>query len=318
MTIEPKIYVLYENEDWLPPFTYELDLAGIPYETWFVHRGHIDIQEEPPHGIFLNKMSPSSHTRGHIESVDLTRETLGWLESYGRRVINGTRAFALEVSKVQQYAALERAGIRTPRTLAVAGTSKDLKSAARKMSLPFITKHNRGGKGMGVQLFNSLDEFDLYADSEQFEKPRDNITLLQEYIQSPQPFITRIEIVNGEFQYAIRSDTSRGFLLCPADGCHEEDENFNSQSLFSLREEFDHTIVDRYIEFMKENEIELAGIEFVEDEDGNQITYDVNTTTNYSPAVEEEHDLNGNRVLARFLGSELKMRYPALEKQPAL
>lgn len=315
MSIQPKVYILFENEEWLPPFTFELDLAGVPYEKWFVQRGHIDIQEEPPHGVFLNKMSPSSHTRGHFESVDFTREILGWLESHGRRVVNGTKAFALEVSKVQQYAALERAGIRTPKTLAVAGTSKELKDAARKMPLPFITKHNRGGKGLGVKLFYSLQEFDSYVESEEFEEPRDNITLLQEYIQSPEPFITRVEIVDGQFQYAIRSDTSRGFLLCPADGCHEEDEAFNSQNLFSLREEFDRAIVDQYVEFMKQNEIELAGIEFVEDESGNQITYDVNSTTNYSPAVEEQHNLNGNRAVAEFLARELRKLQPVAKTE---
>ena len=45
----------------------------------------------------------------------------------------------------------------------------------------------------------------------------DHITLLQEYIESPDPSITRVEIVDGQFLYAIRSDTSRGFQLCPAE-----------------------------------------------------------------------------------------------------
>lgn len=87
------------------------------------------------------------------------------------------------------------------------------------MPLPFITKHNRGGKGLGVQLFKTLEAFDAYVDSEEFVPPPDHITLLQEYIEAPEPYITRVEFVAGEFLYAIRSNTTQGFQLCPAERC---------------------------------------------------------------------------------------------------
>jgi len=319
-----KIYTLYENPDWMEPILRELDRAGLPHEEWFIQTGHFDLDEEPPEGIFFNRMSASSHMRGHLASVDFTRELLAWLESYGRRVINGSRAFALEISKVRQYEALRRAGLRTPHTIAVAGGSEALKEAARKMPLPFITKHNRGGKGLGVQLFRSLEAFDAYVDSPEFVPPPDYITLLQEYIESPEPFITRVEIVDGEFLYAIKSDTSRGFQLCPAERCEtgdvfcpaadvSADGNLDRQSLFSLREGFDDPIIQKYIAFMRDNEIDVAGIEFIEDKQGHKITYDVNGTTNYSPGVEERHGLNGMAAVVRFLARELE----AVERRKA-
>ncbi len=310
-----KVYVLFENPDWLPPLIRELDRAGLPYEEWFIHTGNFDLDQAPPEGIFLNRMSPSSHTRGHIESVDYMRELIGWLESYDRRVINGSRAFALEISKVRQYAALRKAGIRTPHTIAVSGYGEELKRAARQMPMPFITKHNRGGKGLGVQLFRSLDVFDAYVDSADFEVPRDHITLLQEYVEPKEPFITRVEIVDGKFLYAIKSDTSRGFQLCPAELCEPGDafcpandqtnNGADRQSLFELRESFDDPIIEQYIDFMHQNQIDLAGIEFIEDRFGNKITYDINGTTNYSPGVEEKYGLNGMAAVARFLEREL-------------
>jgi hypothetical protein len=312
-----KLYILYENPDWLPPLIRELERVRLPYAEWFIQQGHFDLSEEPPEGIFLNRMSPSSHTRGHLESVDFTGELLVWLESHGRRVINGSRAFALEMSKVRQYEALRKAGLRTPHTIAVAGGSEALKEAARKMPLPFITKHNRGGKGLGVQLFRSLEAFDQYVDSSEFVDPPDHITLLQEYVEPKEPFVTRVEIVHEEFLYAIKSDTSRGFELCPAERCEtgdafcpttDESANGNSdrQSLFSLREGFDGPIIEKYIQFMRENAIDLAGIEFIEDRHGNKITYDVNGTTNYSPGVEERHGLNGWARVVEFLARELE------------
>jgi glutathione synthase/RimK-type ligase-like ATP-grasp enzyme len=307
---EPKIYILYENDAWLPPLTRELEKAKLPYQTWMIHTGSFDLSEEPPIGIFLNRMSPSSHTRDHRESVDFTREMLVWLESHGRRVINGSRAFSLEISKVRQYESLREFGIQTPHTLVVAGVGKSLKDAATKIETPFITKHNRGGKGLGVRLFRSHHEFEEYIDSPEFEYPIDNITLLQEYIEAPEPYITRVEIVDGQFLYAIRSDTSWGFLLCPADGCApEESLPIDPQSLFSPREDFDDPLVDQYIQFMQANGLDLAGIEFIEDCNGRKVTYDVNGTTNYSPAVEERNGLNGMAAVASLLRRELDTLY---------
>lgn len=310
-----KIYILYENPDWLPPLVRALERESLPYETWFVQTGHFDLDATPPEGVFFNRMSPSSHTRGHIESVEFMRELLVWLESYGRRVINGSQAFALEISKIRQYAALKRCGIRTPHTLAVVGGPPQLKAAARQMPLPFITKHNRGGKGLGVQLLRSLEAFDAYVESLEFTPPIDHITLLQEYIESSEPYITRVEFVDGKFLYAIRSNTSKGFQLCPAERCEtgdafcpasETSTTPDRQNLFELRESFDDPILKQYSEFVRAYGFDLVGIEFIEDKDGAKVTYDVNGTTNYSPGVEERHGLNGWAAVTRMLARELE------------
>ena len=69
-------------------------------------------------------------------------------------MVNGPGALDLEISKVRQYAALERHGIATPRTVLVAGRG-NIRAAARQhfAGQPVILKPNRGGKGLGVQLF---------------------------------------------------------------------------------------------------------------------------------------------------------------------
>ena len=103
-------HIIYENEDWMPPLRTALDDAGIPYDEWFINEGHFDVTGTPPEGVFINRMSASSHTRGHTAGVAHTRQLLAWLERHGRRVINGQHAFELEISKVKQHAALEQAG----------------------------------------------------------------------------------------------------------------------------------------------------------------------------------------------------------------
>ncbi len=321
--MEPKIYVLYENEEWMPPLREALKQQELPFEEWFVDSGVLDLHEEPPPGVFFNRMSPSAHTRGHARGLALTGSLLAWLEGYGRRVINGSRAWDLEVSKVRQYQQLRRFGIETPHTLAVVGGPEELKEAARRMPLPFITKHNCSGKGLGVFLFRSLEEFDRYVESEAFVPSPDGVTLLQEYIEPREAFITRVEIVGGEFQYAIKADTSRGFQLCPSDRCETGDAfcpttdravsadgegEFNRQSLFDLRKDLsaDDPLVQRYFAFTRAVGLDIAGIEFVEDRNGRRVTYDVNANTNYSPGVEERYGLDAWGAVARLLARELE------------
>src|SRR5262245_13789959 len=201
------VHVLYETPAWLPQLCAGLEAEGLPYRLHEVWRGTLDLASEPEPGIYLNRMSPSSHTRGHLESVDLMVELLAWLEHHGRRVINGSRPFALEISKVKQDLALQRHGILTPRTVMAVGR-EELLRAASSFDGPFITKHNQGGKGLGIRLFQSADELASYLDSDEFDPGPRGQVLLQQYIRPRELFITRVEILGGRFLYALRSDTS--------------------------------------------------------------------------------------------------------------
>jgi hypothetical protein len=298
-----KVHVLHENPDWFAPISAALEKAGVPYEQWLIGDGLLDLDEAPPPGVFWSRMSASSHTRGHSRAKDHARAVLSWLESAGRRVVNGRAALELEVSKVAQLAALQAAGFDVPRTLAVAGTA-ELPAAARKLPAPFISKHNQGGKGLGVRLFSGLEEFEAYLASPGFAAPVDGITLLQEYVPAAEPFITRAEIVGGAFVYAITADTARGgFELCPADACAADAPSSpGPPSLFALREGFDHPITRRYEEFARRHGVEIAGFEFIETADGRMVTYDVNTTTNYNAQIEAAAPRPALPQVAEFLG----------------
>jgi len=308
-----KVHVLHENPDWFAPVAAALDAAGVPHEQWLLGDAVLDLDEEPPRGVYWSRMSASSHTRGHPHAKDQTRGVLSWLEAHGRRVVNGRRVLELEMSKVEQLVALRAAGFDVPRTVAVAGRS-ELAAAARKLAAPFIGKHNQGGKGLGVRLFGSHDEFDAYLASAGYEPPVDGITLLQEYLDATEPRITRAEIVGGEFIYAITADTALGgFQLCPADACAVPARGDDppeppavggapAANLFALRENFDHPITGRYVDFARRNGIEIAGFEFIETADGRLVTYDINTTTNYNAGIEAVAPRSAQRAVAAYLG----------------
>lgn len=316
-----KIYVIHENDAWVEPLRAAFDELRLPFEEWFLSEGLLDLAAVPPSGVFYNRMSASSHTRGHRYAAEYTAGVLAWLESHRRRVINDSRALQLEVSKIAQYAALSRYGIRTPRTLAAVGRSH-LIAAARQMAGPFITKHNRAGKGLGVHLFQTAAALESHVDSLAFEDSVDGITLIQEYIEAPEPFITRVEFVGGRFLYAVRVDTSLGFELCPADACQVGDtfcpvgEGANAAPgapvavapRFRIIENFRHPIVERYRKFIADNGIGIAGIEFIADRAGEIYTYDVNTNTNYNSDAEAAAGIYGMRAIASYLGGELQRR----------
>lgn len=316
----PKIYVIHENDAWVEPLRTAFVELGLPYEEWFLSEGLLDLSEVPPEGVFYNRMSASSHTRDHRYAAELTGGVLAWLESHGRRVVNDSRALRLEISKVAQYEALRRYGIRTPRTIAAVGR-RHIVEAARRMPGPFITKHNRAGKGLGVKLFQSAAAIEAHVNGYEFEDSVDGITLIQEYIRAPQPFITRVEFVGGELLYAVRVDTSLGFELCPADVCQVGDafcpvgeqaslpaqaSPASATPRFRIVQGFTSPLVERYKRFLADNGVGVAGIEFIEDERGEVYTYDVNTNTNYNPAAEAQAGLYGMRAIAAYLGKELR------------
>lgn len=307
-----KIYVLHENDEWTGHLTERLEELELPYELWHLDEGTLDLTSEPPEGVFYNRISASSHTRDHRYAPEFTEAVLAWLERHGRTVINGSRALRLEVSKVNQYMALNQAGIQTPKTITAVGKNNILKAADQLNLDSFITKHNRAGKGQGVQLFHSKRALEEYLEGPSFEEPVDGITLLQQYIEAPESYIIRHEFVGGKFVYGVKVDTSEGFELCPADACTIEDlycptdgEAEEPKAKFEILENYRPAIIDQYEAFLRENNIGVAAIEAIQDKDGNLYSYDVNTNTNYNSDAEAKAGVYGMLELAKYLEEQL-------------
>jgi glutathione synthase/RimK-type ligase-like ATP-grasp enzyme len=144
-----KIHILHENDQWSTPLFGALEARELPYESWYLEEGRVDPGSTPPGGVFYNRMSASAHTRGHRYAPELTRQVLAWLEAYHRRVVNGSRALALEIDKMGQYRALAAAGIRVPRTLA--GVGRGTERIRRTADAA-----ERGSLGSGVRALQQI------------------------------------------------------------------------------------------------------------------------------------------------------------------
>lgn len=290
------IFILHENEEWVVPLRAEFAQRGVEVHEWFLHEDYVSFEKVPKPGVYYNRMSASSHTRGHRFAPELTRMALTWLEHAGDTqvvTVNGLKALYLETCKLSQYAALQKAGIRTPKTRAVVGRGQISIAAEDFDQWPVILKPNRGGKGLGVMKFEDAAALSRYVEGPDYAEPLDGIWLLQEFIQSVEPFITRCEFVGQRFLYAVQVDTSTGFELCPADVCAVGDaacpvgEAAVTPAKFVLSERYHgHSVIGQLETFMRNAEIDVAGIELIEDKYGDVYAYDVNTNTNYNQAAE--------------------------------
>jgi len=309
-----KIYVIHENEDWLIPLRVAFNKLDLPYEEWFINDLTLDLSAAPPEGIFYNRMSASAHTRDHRYAPEMTANILAWLERHGRQVINGRKALQLELRKAEQYIALQNLGILHPKTI-VSNTIQSLSSAVDQLDkFPFILKPNRGGKGTGVQLFQTKESLLQSIEDNQIGESLDGIWLIQEYIKPANGRIVRAEFVGGNFLYAVSIDASNGFQLCPADSCNIEDVfcpaggGKASSNKFVILDHYHNEDLDKYASFLRSNDIGVGALEYVEDEQGQKWVYDVNTNTNYNSGAEQQSRLRkeGMFEIAKLLGNHLK------------
>ncbi len=320
MTGQAKVYVIHENSEWLPPLRNGFEDLGTPYEEWLLDKTTVNLAEAPPEGVFFNRMSASNYTRGHYHSNQSTDIVLRWLEAYGRRVINGSSVLSLEFSKAAQQVLLDRFGITTPRTIVAVGRDRIVEAAREFGTTPFFVKPNQGGKGLGVQLFDSAEDLEAALAGGQFPDSVDDVWLIQDQIETTDDFITRAEFVGGKFVYAVKVFSGGSFELCPADACNVDFADFcpaesneveaapvEAGPRFEIAEGFEDPLIEQLEAFLAANSIEVAGVEFIRRPDGVPVVYDVNTNTNYNAGAEETAGIEsgGMKEIARFLTGEL-------------
>ena len=307
-----RIFVIHENEEWLPPLAAALDAKGLEWAELFMSGQFVDLSQTPEDGVYYNRMSASSWTRGHGAAPQLTLALLENLEARGRRVVNKGRALDMEISKARQAVVLERHNIRTPRSILAAGT-RAVAQAARTFDGPVILKPDCGGKGAGVQLFESGALLAENAEAGILGLDPETTMLVQAYIQPKEPFIIRNEFVGGKHLYSVRVDTTGGFELCPADACEIGDaacpvgEEADQPNKFKVMPDFTHPEIAKFEAMLASENIEIAGVEFLFDAKGDAWTYDININTNYNGQAEAQAgiadtDRSGMRAVASFLG----------------
>ncbi len=147
------------------------------------------------------------------------------LKRLGVPTINGYDAFSVEISKVTQLALLATLGLRGPRTRVI-NRAELAPLAAEGLTFPVLIKPNVGGSGGGIRSFEHPADLESAAGDGSLDLGMDHTALIQEVLPAEGGHIVRVEVLDGEFLYAIRvyPKPGSGFNLCPADICQERSE----------------------------------------------------------------------------------------------
>jgi len=288
------IGIYHEHQDWFRPLFNELDRRGTPYERIDARRHTYDAggSDEAAYSVVLNRMSPSAYLRGAGHGILYTQNYLTHLEQLGVRVINGTRAFRHETSKAQQLTLLRSLGLPYP-AARVINHGSEAPAAADGLRFPVVVKANIGGSGAGIVRFDTPEDLSRASVESRLDLGLDQTALVQEYIPARGGHITRVEVLEGRFLYAINVYTTGDtFNLCPADICQTSDGVALDRGACpadapknSLRVEAftpPKDVIADVERITAAAGIEIGGVEYiVDDRDGQRYYYDVNALSNF-------------------------------------
>ncbi len=215
------LVVVYEHPEWQKPLWAALDRRGIRYAALDLKHAAFDPDAVPEALLYFNQASPSAYVRGNTRAVPLALSLMVSLELGGARVLNGSRAFLLELSKSAQAALLRSLAIPHPLSLAF----NDPETALEQWNVgwPALLKPEQGGSGARMFLLHSPDELrKLLRDQPSLWLP-DNLLLLQEYFPvDAAEGIVRMEFLGGRLLYAMRVVSHGAFNLCPSEACNPD------------------------------------------------------------------------------------------------
>lgn len=286
-----RIGIFYEHPVWFEPMFEEFERREIPVDRLLAHEHSFDpLQRETQYSLIVNRMSPSAFTRGHDNAIPYTLEYLAYLEDIGANVLNGLVPYRYEFSKAKQLALMARLGVRHPRARVINNPAQAA-AAAEGLEYPVIIKPNVGGSGAGIRRFETPEELRSAALGGDISLGLDHIGLVQEHLPARNSEIVRVEVLDGEFLYAIklRLESPTSFNLCPADYCRvpepgSESQPFGSVDSWKPIEAYTppQEAVETVLRLTRAAGIEVGGVEYlVNDRDGEIYYYDVNALSNF-------------------------------------
>ena len=309
--------IYYEHPDWFRPLFAELDRRAIPYTTLDATRHRYDPgEQENSHAVVFNRMSPSAYLRGHGHGIFYTLQYLDHLERLGTRVINGTQAFAVEISKARQLSLLESLNLPYPKARVINSPSLAIE-ASEGLRFPIVVKANIGGSGAGIVRFDSRESLLNAVENNQINLGIDQTALVQEFIPPRDGHITRVETLGGKFLYGIKVyTTGETFNLCPADICQTTDGVELARVACpvdaprsGLRVEAYEPPLDviRSVErIVRAAQIDVGGVEYIiDDRDGSLLYYDINALSNFFADATRVVGFDPHARLVDFLEKEV-------------
>jgi glutathione synthase/RimK-type ligase-like ATP-grasp enzyme len=309
------LVVLYEHPEWQKPLFSALTRRGVRFGTFDLKRGAFNPDRVPQAPVYFNQASPSAYVRGNARAVPLALSMMRSLELGGARVLNGSRAFSLELSKSAQAALMQQLGIPHPRTLAF--NDVDAALAEWGNQWPALLKPEQGGSGARMYLIHNAAELaGLLRERQDLWLP-DNLLLLQEYVESPPgEGIVRMEFLGGELLYAMRVISHGAFNLCPSEVCNPESGDASHCDIPSAEparpvefypyKEVPDAAVEAGKKLMASGGLDVCGIEYLEASDGRRMFYDINANSNLRAPIGQAFGFDPFERVVDFLKAQIR------------
>jgi hypothetical protein len=312
------VLVLYEHPEWQKPLFAALEKRGVSFTTLDLKKAAFVAGDPPPARLVFNQASPSAYVRGNARAVPLALAYLRALEGSGVKVLNGARAFALELSKTTQAALIARLGLRTPRSIAF----NDLDALRTRLASesrwrwPALLKPEQGGSGARIAKVESYDALRAHVERTRGIWEPDGLLLLQEYFEhDPERGIVRMELLGGELLYAMRVVSHGRYNLCPSEVCNPLDgegehcevppPNTQKPVEFYAFKEVPADAVAAGRRIVSAGAIDVGGIEYLESR-GERVFYDVNANSNLRLPIALEHGFDPFDRVAAWLADHAR------------
>ena len=311
------LVVLFEHPEWQKPLFAALERRGVRFAKYDLKHGAFDPAATPEAPLYFNQASPSAYVRSNTRAVPFALALMRSLEEGGARVLNGSRAFALELSKSAQASLMHRLGIAHPRSMAFNDVETALSCWGDRW--PALLKPEQGGSGARMFLLNSAAELRrLLHDRPELWLP-DNLLLLQEYFPvDPSRGIVRMEFLDGELLYAMRVISHGACNLCPSEVCNPE----TGDSLCAVPATHEASVQPAPVEFVPYAEVpaaavetgrklmhagglDVGGIEYLEAADGRLIFYDINANSNLRAPIARTFGFDPFERVVDFLTAQI-------------
>ena len=309
--------IYYEHPDWFRPLFAELDRRAFPYVKLDATQHAYDPSEnKSPYAVVFNRMSPSAYLRGHGHGIFYTLQYLDHLENLGTRIINGQKAFAIEISKARQLALLDSLDLPYPKARVINHPALAV-AASEGLRFPIVVKANIGGSGAGIVRFDSRDELRAAVAAGEVNLGIDQTALVQEFIPARGGYITRVETLGGKYLYGIRVfTTGETFNLCPADICQTTDGvelarvacpvDAPKSGLRVEGFEPPRDVIRSVERIVQAAQIDVGGVEYiVDDRDGSLLYYDINALSNFVADATRVVGFDPHARLVDFLEKEV-------------
>jgi glutathione synthase/RimK-type ligase-like ATP-grasp enzyme len=310
------LVVIHEHPEWQKPLFSVLEKRGVRFRPFDLKSAAFLEEDAPEAPVYFNQASPSAYVRGNTRAVPLALAFLKNLEEKGVRVLNGSKPFALELSKSAQAALLRRLGLRGPRTMTFNDVAAVQKLADR-FPWPALVKPEQGGSGARMFLVESYDEVVRLLEMRPDLWLPDNLLLLQEKIPyEPSHGIVRMEFLDGELLYAMRVVSHGSFNLCPSELCNPEGEGEEAMCAvpetppvapveFHPYPEVSREAVEGGRKIVRAAGLDVAGIELIETPDG-PVFYDINANSNLRAPIAAAFGFDPFERVADFLQKSIQ------------